>query len=64
MQQRSQVFTPLFVEDLMSRVRTRRFGLQRGQSSPVKIVDGIANRLIATADETGNAGCWLSLRTG
>src|SRR5712691_4405346 len=56
MQQRSHLFPPLFVEDLIGRVRARRFGLERRQSSFVKIGNGVANRLIATADETGNDG--------
>src|SRR5882762_2123766 len=64
MQQRSQPFTPLFVEDLIGRMWTRGFGLQRGQSSLVKIVDRIANRLIATADETGNGGRRFALGAG
>jgi hypothetical protein len=56
MQERSQPLAALFIEDLLGRVRTRGFGLERSQSSLVKIVNGVTNRLIATADETGNAG--------
>src|SRR5712692_7642285 len=62
-QQRTQLFTPLSVEDLMGRVRARGFGLERSQSSLVKIVNGVAKRLIGTADETGNGDRRLSLST-
>ena len=47
----------------MCRMWTRRCGLEGGQSSLVKIGNRIANRLIATADETGHAGRGLSLPT-
>ncbi len=64
MQERPQPLAAQGIEDLMGRVRTRGFGLERSQSSFVKIVNGVANRLIGTADETGNGGRRLSFSTG
>ena len=63
-QQRTQLFAPESVEDLVGRVRARGFRLERCDPSLVEIVNGIANRLIGTANETGNGGRRLSFRAG
>jgi len=44
-QQRTQPFTPLRIDDLGDRMRPRRFRLQRSQTALVKIVDGVAHRM-------------------
>jgi hypothetical protein len=56
MEHRSEPFTSLFIEDLMSGMWARRLGMQGCQPSLMKIGNRVANRLIATANETGNGG--------
>src|SRR6266446_639610 len=48
----------------MGRVRPRGFGLQRGEPSLVKIVDGVANRLVIAAKGPGNGRSRLPLDAG
>ena len=59
MQERTQPFAPLGIEDLMGGVRPRGFGLQRGRPSLVKIVDGVANGLVVAAKVMGYRRCRL-----
>ena len=63
-QQRTQPVAPLRIDDLVGRVRPRRFGLQRSEPALVKIVDGVAHRLIIAAHQTGDCGRRLSLGAG
>ncbi len=64
MQESAEPFASLGIEDLMGRVWSRGFGLERGESSLVKIGNRVPNRLLMAADQTRN--CWrcLSLSAG
>ena len=53
-QQRAQAFASLVGEHSWSGVRTRRFGLQGGQTALRKIVNGVADGLVVAAQGTGN----------
>ncbi len=64
MQESTEPFAPLGVEDLVGGLWSRGFWLERGESSLVKIMDGIADRLIIAAHKTGYRGCRLSISAG
>jgi hypothetical protein len=63
-QQRAEPLPPLGTEDRPGAVRAGRLALEHRDAPLVERVDGIADRLLVTAQGTGNRGGMLTLGTG
>src|SRR5258707_683285 len=63
-QERTEPFTPLCIENLRARMWPRRFGLECSESSLVKIRNRVTNRLFMAANLARNARRCLPLGAG